>query len=324
MKKLWIFLIVGVSILLSACDQTYVEKGKNDKIQEQTEPTAHIREETTEEGQNDYISSMTFLEKEKLTDPIFDWEDPYTEEEFLQYETEFFSVPEEERTQKEKDKYSEYVRMRAYRMIAEENYPMYYYYYSGNSEYDGTLVEGHRNDTGEAFASYHMPQSFILNMKADCCVVMQPVLTYSEIVQNTYMNEAEKKKEEADGAPETHEVRRILMKVESSIWGDMEEDFFVLTPRLIGEETIKDLSDTDNEFVAFLYRHDEVHEVDGAIYQEYGLRTRGLFSLEEGKLHSYSNIADIVKYDGESPETMIAEGILLAEKYPEIINMKFS
>ncbi|MBR4866288.1 MAG: hypothetical protein IKU11_06350, partial [Clostridia bacterium] len=104
-------------------------------------PESEAESEPESETQED---TRTFLEKEKETDPIFDWVDPLTEEEFSEYEWDYYENS-EEWTEEEKNAFGEYNLTRNLKRLAEWNYPLYYYYHSGRSEYDPTRIEGHRN-----------------------------------------------------------------------------------------------------------------------------------------------------------------------------------
>lgn len=269
------------------------------------------------ESEPEAADNRTFLEKEKENDPIFTAEDPFAGMDPVEIDALMGTMPEEEFH----TKFSTHMN----RLIADDNYPLYYYYYSGRSEYKAGYNT--KKPTGydllSMVASYSVPESFILNMLADACVVMHMKETATVTVERTYENDEVRKKMEAMGESPTHDVTYMIFEVEECLWGDMEgnKEIFIL-PRMVSLEFVDILSDPSKTFVAFLWR--EAALDDNAYNQtglpEYGLLVRGTFDYTDGRLSAYCNLEDVCAYDGMTAEEMIEKGIEQAEKYKEVLD----
>ena len=329
MKSFLAWLAAALMLLsLASCAQREEETAR--MIPEETEEiastVASTEEETpitTDEANIPPTESKTFLEREKEKDPVFSWQESMTDEEFDEWTIRVATTPEEELDPGEKERYDRYALDRAAYGTATDNYPFYYYYMSGKSEFDGSRIEGRRDAEEGAGLSGYVPDSFILNMRATTCCVLRFMDSTTETKAYEYENDAVREKDQKQGTPEEYELETLFFQVDSVLWGKDPGDVISLIPRVITEETIRDLKDETKTFVVFLWENDRYHELDGKPYKEYDLRARGLFLLENGTLRSYSNIADVVQFDGKTPGEMIREGERLAEKYPELITMDF-
>lgn len=238
------------------------------------------------------VGYRTFLEAEMTRDPILAWEDPLTDAEYSAYEIDYANTPVEERTQEKYEEFHCYATLRFQKSWAEANYPYYYYYLSGRSEYDGSRVVGHRNEevsgTSLLSASRTGPESFIDNMLADACAILTP---------------------RGDGS----------MVVEEVLWGALDGETVMLAPQAVTASMQKDLKDPARQFVIFLHDTGKNWVTNEAAMGIYTYQTVGLFELKNGVLEACTDLADVVRYDGESPEDMVEAGMALAKKYPELI-----
>lgn len=278
----------------------------------ETQETDIITETEALSETSSETEELTFLEREKLTDPIFNWVDPYPDVENT--DNLIGVIPDDELAELNKNRVSYY--------MATTDYPMYYFYISGRSEYDDTIVESkeHYDDASALFSGFPT-RCFIWNMTTDACVIMHPVETYTVTIERTYVNEEDRKKMQAMGESPTYDEVRTIMAIDKCLWGNMEgnTEIYVVPGNLTyGFDSI--MGDTDKTFVAFLWKHNKSAEYNEEKYQEYGTTIRGLFDYTDGTLNAYSQIADFARYDGMKAEEMIAAGEALAEKYPEIIN----
>ncbi len=326
MIKSFLAWLAAVIMLISLVSCSQREEEASETISEEKEEIASTEEEAstqTEEDDDPLTDQKTFLEREKEKDPVFLWQSSLTDEEFDEWTRRMESTPEEELDPDEKERYDRYAFDRARYVAAVNNYPFYYYYLSGESEFDGSRIKGHR-DAEEGSGLYgYVPDSFILNMRATTCCVLRFADSVTEIKEYEYENDAVREKDQKQGTPAEYELEILFFHVDSVLWGKDPGDMISLIPRVITLETIQDLKDETKTFVVFLWENDRYHALDGKQYREYDLRARGLFLLENGKLLSYSNIADVVQFDGKTPAEMIGEGEKLAAKYPELITMKF-
>ena len=221
------------------------------------------------------------------------------------------------------DEYSEYFRMHFMRQYAEENYPVYYYYYSGRSEYrEGINNANPSYDTLSMVASYVVPESFILNMLADACVEMHIKESFPVTVEQTYQDEEEREKMQSMGEEPTYEATNLVFTIDRCIWGDIDgnKEVFVF-PRLMSQEFIDILSDPSKTIIAFLWRND----IPNGSYNhtglpEYGVRVRGILDYTNGTLKTYSNLEDVAVYNGKTAEEMSESGKELAAKYKEVLD----
>ncbi len=329
MRKVWSVVLATVMLLtIAACayreeETPEMTPGVNEKgTLTEKEKLAQTEKETVGYG-DPSEDSKTFLEKKRDNDPVFSWEESISDEEFDDWTRRIESTPEEDLVPGEKERYEQYALERARYVAATNNYPFYYYYLSGESEFDGSRIEGHRNAEEGAGLSGYVPDSFILNMRATTCCVLRFLDSEIETKAYEYENDTVREKDQKQGTPEEYELETLFFQVESVLWGKNPGDIISLIPRIITEETISDLKDETKAFVVFLWENDNYHILNGKQYREYDLRARGLFLLEGGKLLSYSNIADVVQFEGKTPEEMIREGERLAQKYPELIEMVF-
>ena len=257
----------------------------------------------------------TFLEREKETDPIFAWEDPYADLSEEEIDLLQKTMPQEE--------YQEYYRTRVYQTIAKTNYPIYYYYYSGRSDYrEGYNNENPGYDLLPMTASYAVPESFILNMLADACVVMHVKDSFPVTIERTYQDDEEREKMENMGEEPTYEATNLVFTIDRCVWGDMEDEEIFVFPRFMSHEFIDILSDPSRMIVAFLWKHNdnETGAYNHTGLPEYGMRIRGIFDYTDGKLKTYSNLEDVAKYNGMTVEEMIESGKELAVRYKEALD----
>lgn len=267
------------------------------------------------------VDTRTVIARERETDPILTWEDPLTDEELMAWEREYFSEPESEKSEEEYNEYHDYIRMRNGHYIAMTDYPAYYYYFSGRSEYNGGIIEGHRHDALQTMlGSYYVPHDFLSNMKRDACVKLRVKEVETVTVERQYANQADKDKMEAMGEPSTSDMTVIYFETLENYWGEQVAKEFAIVPRVIESDTKKDLCTVGKEFVAFVNIEDDAEAFIREGVMQCGLKTDGLFELVDGKLAGYSAFADIARFDGKTPEEMVAEGIRLAEKYPELVD----
>ncbi len=236
--------------------------------------------------------AQTFLEAEMARDPILAWEDPLTDEEYSAYEIAYANTPAAERTREKYEEFHRYAALRFQKSWAEANYPYYYYYLSGRSEYDGSRVAGHRNEwvsgTGLLSTSRTGPESFIDNMLADSCAILTP---------------------RGDGS----------MAVAEVLWGTLDEDTLMLAPQAVTPSMQKALADPYRQFVIFLHDTGKDWNTGEGRIGIYTYQTIGLFELENGVIEACTNLADVVRYDGERPADMVEAGVALAQKYPELL-----
>ena len=308
-----LLLLFSIFLLASCCTGDSEELGLNDPAVKANGNGESTSTEKTEDNPGT-TDGRTFLEREKETDPIFAWEDPYADLSEDEIDRLQETMPQEE--------YQEYYRMRVYQIIAKTNYPIYYFYYSGRSEYKDGVVPGKPTgyDLGNAIASYAVPESFVLNMLADACVEMHLKEAFPVTIERKYQSEEERKKMEAMGEEPSYEVTHLIFTVDRCLWGDMRGDQKIyVVPRLVSNEFVDILMKPGRTFVSFLWRHDRTGERNGIVYPEYGLLVRGTFDYTDGQLTALSNLEDVSAYDGMSAEEMIGEGEVLAEKYRELL-----
>jgi len=285
---------------------------------EELMPESQVEEPESESETQ--VDARSFLEKEKETDPIFDWEDPLSYVDYLRYVEEFENAAEGEKTEEEIREYEEYIRNRHGKSCAESNYSFYYYYLSGRSEYDGNRVIGHRDYPDLAWMmAGPSPESFIANAKTQACVVMRPTYWEEVTVERKYSSKEEQEKMEKMGEEPTYQQKRIVMTVDEVLWGEFDEEGFVFLPGALKPDLMESLTDPENTLVAFVYEWNETYEVEGVTYTRYNFRGRGLFELQEGKLEAWSNLGDVARFDGKTPDEMIAALEELIEKYPELV-----
>ncbi|MBR6763893.1 MAG: hypothetical protein IKM13_09120 [Clostridia bacterium] len=321
-KQMLVAICLCIAVLLLAGCERAEEVTPESLPVESEELLPESQVEEPESESETQVDTRTFLEKEKENDPIFAWEDPLTEEEYSSYEADYYENS-EEWTEEEKKAFEEYNKTRYCRSLAEWNYPLYYYYHSGRSEYDPTRIEGHRDMPDYIkIIGGGLPECFMENAKTRACVIIRP--TYQDVItkERVYANEADKKKMEKMGEEPTYDVRRVVMTVDEVLWGELDAESFVYTPSEVETDFLEACEKEDATFVAFLYKTGNVHKVEGVTYTEYSFKGRGLFELRDGKLESFSNIADIAQFDGATPEEMIAELERLIEKYPEVVRLK--
>lgn len=234
----------------------------------------------------------TFLEAEMDRDPILAWEDPLTDEEYSAYEIAYYQTPKNERTREKYEEFHRYAALRFRKSWAEADYPYYYYYLSGRSEYDGSRVAGHRNEelggVGMLSTSRTGPESFIDNMLADACAILTP---------------------RGDGS----------MVVEEVLWGTLDGNAVMLASGAVTRTMEHALRDPHRQFVIFLHDTGKEWETGEGTMGLYTYRTTGLFEMEKGVIEACTNLADVVRYDGDSPEAMVEAGVALAQKYPELL-----
>ena len=317
-RFLALFLALMLTVTMFAgCAAEKAQEGE--KITEPAAPET-ASEPATPETASEPADTRTVIARERETDPILTWEDPLTDEELAAWEAEYFAEPESEKSEEEYNEYHDYIRMRNYHNLAMTNYPAYYYYFSGRSEYNGDFIEGHRHDALQAmFGSYYVPHDFLSNMKTDACVKLRVKEVETVTIERQYTDEAEKDKMEAMGEEPTCEMTVVYCEMLESYWGEQVAKEFAVVPRVIELETKKDLCTVGKEFVAFVYIDDNTESFIREGMMQCGLKTDGLFELVDGKLAGYSAFVDIARFDGKTPEEMIAEGIRLAEKYPELV-----
>lgn len=324
-KCLALFLMLAMAVgLLAGCAEEKVPEGE--KIEEPTETAretqAAVPEATETESESEPVDTRSFLEKEKENDPILLWEDPFTEEEMEEWEKAYFSEPESDKTEEEYNEYHDYVRMRALHYMAVTNYPVYYYYFSGRSEYkEGYTKDNPNYDTLSLTADYRVPESFVLNMLADACVKVRIKEAFEVTIERTYQDDEEREKMEAMGEEPTYEAWNLTFTVDECYWGDMngDEEIFIF-PRVMSEEFIEILRDPDKTFVMFLWRHEDTGAYNHTGLPEYGTLVRGVFDYTDGQLRTYSNLEDVAAYNGMTAEEMIETGVEQAEKYKELLD----
>lgn len=236
--------------------------------------------------------TQTFLEAEMARDPILTWEDPLTDEEYSAYEIAYANTPATERTREKYEEFHRYAALRFQKSWAEADYPYYYYYLSGRSEYDGSRVAGHRNEAvsgiGLLSTSRTGPDSFIDNMLADACAILTP---------------------RGDGS----------MAVTEVLWGSLDGDAVMLAPGAVTRSMENALRDLDRQFVIFLHDAGNTWDTGSETIGIYTYSTTGLFEMEKGTIEACTDIADVVRYDGNTPEAMVEAGVVLAQKYPELL-----
>lgn len=311
--------LLAVIVSLSVIGFTVNAYGKTNDLPADVE-IEHSRPETDtaetardSEKDEEPVIELSFLQKEKENDPIFTWEDPHAD----------LSPKEIDRLQDtmSAEEYNEYFHMHFNRQYAEENYPVYYYYYSGRSEYK----EGMNNDNPAyelpMIASYSVPESFILNMLADACVEMHIKEVVPVTIERTYQDEEEREKMENMGEEPMYEAVNLVFTVDRCLWGDMEgnDEIFVF-PRFMSQEFIDILSDPAKTFVAFLWRSEETGAYNQTGLPEYAMLVRGTFDYTEGTLRTYSNLEDVAAYNGMTAEEMLESGRRQAEKYKELLD----
>ena len=163
------------------------------------------------------------------------------------------------------------------------------------------------------------PESFLLNAKTQACVVMRPTYWEEVTVERKYSSKEEQEKMEKMGEEPTYQQKRIVMTVDEVLWGEFDEEGFVFLPGALESDLMESLTDPENTLVAFVYEWNETYEVEGVTYTRYNFHGRGLFELQEGKLESWSSLGDVARFDGKTPDEMIAALEELIEKYPELV-----
>ncbi len=307
-----LFVILCVSICCSSCSSMPIDRNRIDTSFDENSLLTVSENNKTELPSN--ADKISYLQKEKENDPIFAWEDPYAD----------LSPEEIDRLQDTMtaEEYNEYFHMHFSRQYAEENYPVYYYYYSGRSEYkEGMNNDNPMYDVLPMIASYSVPESFILNMLADACVEMHIKEVVPVTIERTYQDEEEREKMENMGEEPMYEAVNLVFTVDRCLWGDMEgnDEIFVF-PRFMSQEFIDILSDPAKTFVAFLWRSEETGAYNQTGLPEYAMLVRGTFDYTEGTLRTYSNLEDVAAYNRMTAEEMLESGRRQAEKYKELLD----
>ena len=316
MKKALALLFVFVFLFsLTACSSQ--QEPAFDTAQKEPDTIASPDDSGTGEADGteaDPISSNTFdWEKEQQEDPIFTWVDPYPGEEW----NEINGLSEEESFA--------LMLQRSALSLANRNYKAYYYFLSGRSECDATR--------GEKNAEYVSPMVYLGSAAYPDDIIKCLNYHYLVTFHVTGITETSEKRSDdpavvekdlVAGEPEEIVWTHILCEIDDCLMGEWPENsVFALSTSLLTQEFIDELTTSGKTFMAYIdpvctdYVTGEqlvLTLADGEA-PEFCLSADSCFSLADGKLISYSSVADILAFDGKTPDDFISHVEMLREKY---------
>lgn len=311
-----------VSLLCSCVSDVYGTDGFNET---ESEETTGIESDNISLSEEEIESLKAELEEEKETDPIFDSMDGVDPPQYWDKWRNEEKLPEDfiERvgSQGIEDIMCAYARRLWLYEMATDEYNRYAYYYGDNSPYiEGTDPERSEYESIISLLGGKYPASLLdilyqdKNNKALCVSVTVKEAKMTALDARDYYTQEQLDKYYPDGDYSV-DYTWYLLEIKDCYTGNKNPGDLIA---LLGIDywLIDEFLTPEKTFMLYLYDDpNKMVEYEGEEMQAYQSVTYGVFDITDGTVRCYSNLNDIIQYEGLTPEEFVKVTLRLRAKY---------